>query len=95
MEQYSEMVLKKTNPEEFEAKTSEMNQMKEWYKNPIMIILLTLMEILLIGIVFSLICALVLKRKVTNKRLFIEVPNFCAKQHIIRNRIAKNSSRKK
>ena len=63
MEQYSEMVLKNTNPEELVAKTAEMNQMKEWYKSPIMIILLTLMEILPIGIVVSLIGALVLKKK--------------------------------
>lgn len=63
MEQYSEMVLKNTNPEELVAKTSEMNQMKEWYKNPIMIILLTLMEILPIGIVVSLVGALILKKK--------------------------------
>ena len=63
MEQYSEMVLKKTNPEELAAKTAEMNQMKEWYKSPIMIILLTFMEILPIGIVVSLIGALVLKKK--------------------------------
>ncbi|WP_310377585.1 DUF4199 domain-containing protein [Flavobacterium sp.] len=63
MEQYSEMILKKTNPEELAAKTAEMNQMKEWYKNPIMIILLTLMEVLPIGIVVSLIGALILKKK--------------------------------
>lgn len=63
MEQYSEMILKKANPEELAAKTAEMNQMKEWYKSPIMIILLTLMEILPIGIIVSLIGALVLKKK--------------------------------
>lgn len=63
MEQYSEMVLKNTNPDEIAAKTLEMNQMKEWYKNPVMIILLTLMEIFPLGIVVSLIAALVLKRK--------------------------------
>lgn len=63
MEQYSKMVLKNTNPEELAAKTAEMNQMKEWYKNPIMVILLTFMEILPIGIVVSLIGALVLKKK--------------------------------
>lgn len=63
MEQYSKMVLKNTNPEELTAKTAEMNQMKEWYKNPIMVILLTLMEILPIGIVVSLIGALVFKKK--------------------------------
>jgi hypothetical protein len=63
MEQYSKMVLKNTNSEELAAKTAEMNQMKGWYKNPIMIILLTFMEILPIGIVVSLIGALVYKKK--------------------------------
>jgi F0F1-type ATP synthase assembly protein I len=63
MDKYSEMVLKNTNPEELAAKTTEMNQMKEWYKNPLMIILLTYMEIFPIGIVVSLIGALILKKK--------------------------------
>jgi hypothetical protein len=63
MEQYSEMILKKANPEELAAKTAEMNQMKAWYKNPLMIILLTFMEILPIGIVVSLIGSLILKKK--------------------------------
>lgn len=63
MEQYSKIVLKNTSPEDLAAKTAEMNQMKEWYKNPVMVILLTLMEVLPIGIVFSLIGALVLKKK--------------------------------
>lgn len=63
MEKYSEMVLKNTDPEELVAKTAEMNQMKEWYKNPAMIILLTFMEILPIGIVVSLIAALIFKKK--------------------------------
>lgn len=63
MEQYSKMVLKNTNPEKLAAKTAEMNQMKEWYKSPIMIILLTFMEILPIGIVVSLIGSLVYKKK--------------------------------
>ena len=63
MEKYSEMVLKNTKPEELAAKTTEMNQMKEWYKNPLMVILLTYMEIFPLGIVVSLIGALVLKKK--------------------------------
>ncbi|WP_394759414.1 DUF4199 domain-containing protein [Flavobacterium sp.] len=63
MEQYSAMVLKNTKPEELAAKTIEMNQFKEWYKNPVMVILLTLMEILPIGIVVSLVGALILKKK--------------------------------
>lgn len=63
MEKYGEMVLKNTKPEELAIKTTEINQMKEWYKSPLMVILLTYMEILPIGIVISLIGALVLKKK--------------------------------
>lgn len=63
MEQYSEMILKNTKPEALAAKTTEMNQMKEWYKSPVMIILLTYMEIFPIGVVVSLIGALILKKK--------------------------------
>jgi len=63
MEKYGEMVLKNSKPEELVAKTNELNQMAAWYKSPIMIILLTYMEIFPIGIVVSLIGALVLKKK--------------------------------
>jgi asparagine N-glycosylation enzyme membrane subunit Stt3 len=63
MEKYSEMALKNTSPEELAAKTTEMNQMAAWYKNPLMIILLTYMEIFPLGIVISLIGALFLKKK--------------------------------
>ena len=63
LEQYSKIVLKNTSPEELATKTAEMNQMKEWYKNPILVILLTLLEVFPIGIVVSLIGALVLKKK--------------------------------
>lgn len=63
MDKYSEMVLKNAKPDELSAKITEMNQMKEWYKNPLLIILLTFMEILPIGIVVSLIASLILKRK--------------------------------
>ena len=65
MEKYSQMALKNTKPEDIVARTAEMNQMKEWYKSPIMIILLTYMEILPLGILVSLISALILKKKAT------------------------------
>jgi hypothetical protein len=63
MEKYSEMVLKNTPSEELATKTVEINQMKEWYKNPLMIILLTYIEIFPLGILVSLIAALFLKKK--------------------------------
>jgi len=63
MEKYSEMVLKNTPPESLAVKTAEMNQMAAWYKSPVMVILLTYTEILPIGIIVSLISALILKKK--------------------------------
>lgn len=67
MEQYSDMVLNKLKEagdvEALASKTEEMEMMKEWYKNPLMVILLTFIEILPIGIVISLISALILKNK--------------------------------
>ncbi|MGG9961182.1 DUF4199 domain-containing protein [Ferruginibacter sp. SUN106] len=43
-------------------KTADMAQMKEWYKNPLFVILMTYAEILPVAIVVTLISALVLKR---------------------------------
>lgn len=63
MERYSKLVLNKAKPEDLASQTAEMNQMTEWYKNPLMIISLTFMEILPMGILVSLVAALVMKRK--------------------------------
>ena len=67
MEQYSDMVLNKmkntATPEEIASKTEEMKMMKDWYKNPVFIILLTYAEILPLGIIFSLIGGLSFKKK--------------------------------
>lgn len=48
---------------ELAKKTADMAQMKEWYKNPLFVILMTYVEILPVGLVVALISALVLKRK--------------------------------
>ena len=50
------------NPTEMSAKITEMETMRENYKNPFFRICYTLMEILPIGIVIALISALILKR---------------------------------
>jgi hypothetical protein len=63
MEHYANMAIEKASPNEVAKVTEEMNSYKEMYKNPIMVILLTYMEILPLGIVFSLVSALILKRK--------------------------------
>jgi hypothetical protein len=47
---------------EIQSQTAQMETYKEWYKNPILIILMTYAEILPIGLVVTLISALILKR---------------------------------
>ena len=67
MEFYTQQMLDQaaTNatPVELEQKRAEMAMYKEWYKNPFLFTLLTYSEILPVGIVVSLITALILKRK--------------------------------
>lgn len=62
-EHYTDMAIAKASPDELTKVTEEMNSFKEMYKNPIWVILFTYMEILPLGIVFSLISALILKKK--------------------------------
>lgn len=68
MEKYTAEMMKQfseTNHTvtEIQDKTAELDGYKEMYKNPILVIIMTYMEILPIGIVLSLIAALVFKRK--------------------------------
>ena len=62
-EHYTDMAIAKASPDEVAQVTEEMNSFKEMYKNPIMVILFTYIEILPLGIVFSLVSALILKKK--------------------------------
>ena len=62
-EHYTDMAIAKASPDELTKVTEEMNSFKEMYKNPVMVILFTYMEILPLGIAFSFISALILKKK--------------------------------
>ena len=71
MDKYSAHVLKESKADgatavEMEKKASEMAEFKEMYKNPLFVVLFTYSEILPIGIIISLISALILKRKTKN-----------------------------
>jgi len=62
MERYGDMAIKNAKPENLAKTTTEINQMKEWYKSPVLIILLTYMEVLPFGVVVAFIASLIMKR---------------------------------
>lgn len=51
------------SPTEIAAKSEEMEMYREWYKNPLLVILFSYMEILPVGLFITLISSLILKRK--------------------------------
>ncbi|CAH0994078.1 hypothetical protein EMA8858_00185 [Emticicia aquatica] len=68
MEKYSSQMLQNAksagaNQAELTAKETEMTGYKEMYKNPLGVIFLTYMEIMPVGLVVSLISALILRKK--------------------------------
>ena len=68
MDKYTGHVLREARESgasslDISKKTMEMARFKEMYKNPLFLVLITYSEILPIGIVVSLISALILKRK--------------------------------
>ena len=73
MEQYVSSVLKRGAESGMSAadqakEAASMQQYIEWYKNPLFVILLTYAEIVPVGVIVSLIVALILKRK-NNRQL--------------------------
>ena len=63
IERYGEIVAKNTPADELAAKQEELEWMKDVYKSPLGIIGMTYVEIFPLGIVFTLISALILKKK--------------------------------
>lgn len=71
MDKYSAHIISKAqnsgaSATEIAAKTKEINTMKEMYSTPLMVVLLTYMEIFPVGLIISIITALILKRKPNN-----------------------------
>ncbi|MRS60533.1 DUF4199 domain-containing protein [Larkinella terrae] len=71
MDKYTAHVLREAktagaSTEELASKSSEMDMYKKMYKNPLFVVLLTYAEVFPIGLVISLICALILKRNDRN-----------------------------
>ena len=67
-EEYANAYIKKTivsgaSPEKIAKTTKEMEDFKTMYKNPVYVVFMTFLEVLPVGILISLIAALVLKRR--------------------------------
>lgn len=67
MDKYTAHVLREAKSDgisstELSTKATEMEKYKEMYKNPLLVILFTYLEVFPIGVVVSLLCALFLKR---------------------------------
>jgi hypothetical protein len=67
MDIYSAHQLKQAevvnNPAEFQAKAAEMQKYKEMYKNPLLFALITYTEILPVGLLVTIVSALILRRR--------------------------------
>lgn len=63
MDKYVDAMIKRAKPEELQKVTTEAQDYKDMYKNPFMFTFMTYMEILPVGLIVSVITALILKRK--------------------------------
>lgn len=67
MDKYAAVMIEKAkasgmSAEKLAKETAQMAQMKEWYKNPLFVILMTYVEILPVALIITLVSALILKR---------------------------------
>ncbi len=60
---YTSHMLNNCADADLQAKTAQMANFKEMYKNPLFVILITYSEVLPIGLVVALVSALILKKK--------------------------------
>lgn len=60
-----DLASKGASPAEIATKTKEMAEFKEQYKNPLFVIVITYMEVLPIGVLVTLVSALVLRKDKT------------------------------
>ena len=72
MDRYTAHVLKEARMDgatstELAKQAGEMQSYKEMYKSPVMVILLTYSEVIPVGLVVSLLCALLLKRNTSKQ----------------------------
>ncbi|MCC8409032.1 DUF4199 domain-containing protein [Mucilaginibacter sp. UR6-1] len=68
MDKYTAHVLQQAKESglsaaELKEQTAQMDSMSEMYKNPVFVVLFTYMEIMPVGLIISLIAALILKRR--------------------------------
>lgn len=63
MDKYADAMIKTAKPEELQKVTVQAQEYKDMYKNPFMFTFMTYMEILPVGLIVSIITALILKRK--------------------------------
>ena len=60
---FTDYVIRNSAPDEVEAKTAQMANFKEMYKNPLFAILITYIEVLPVGMIVALISAFIVKKK--------------------------------
>jgi hypothetical protein len=63
LDKYIAYVLSATPAAELEAKTADMENFKEMYKNPLFVVLMTYAEVFPVGLIVSLVSAMILRRK--------------------------------